>query len=341
MEWHDAIQEVQGVAMIPSPQRSSPPLHNGEMQPAQAWLANIQMSLLSDTGAGRRAALLEQTQALVDSWAHAHTPEEERSVPPCTLQVGARLERGITRKSRPNEDSLFIARGILRSVCAPPALFGLFIVADGMGGHEHGQEASQLAIQSLVEYICTSLHSIGMRADAFLPLLAEGVQSANQEVYRQNQERNGGMGTTLTAALLIGSTAYIAHMGDSRAYLYREPAGLSQITHDHSIATALAEAGVIRPEDIPTHPARNVLYRCLDHQSTVEVETYAVPLTDGDLLLLCSDGLWEMVRDPQIAGILTTPTADARQRANLLVQAAGAGGGEDNVSVIVVQRQPS
>lgn len=117
--------------MIPSPQRSSPPLHNGEMQPAQAWLAHVQMSLLSDTGAARRAALIEQTQALVDSWARTHTSEEERSVPPYTLQVGARLDRGITRKSRPNEDSLFIARGVLHSLCAPPALFGLFIVADG------------------------------------------------------------------------------------------------------------------------------------------------------------------------------------------------------------------
>jgi serine/threonine protein phosphatase PrpC len=297
------------------------------------------MSLLSDTDAGRRAAMLEHTKALVDSWAWAQTTEEESSLLPCTLRVGARLDRGITRKSRPNEDSLFVARGVLHSLCAPPELFGLFIVADGMGGHEHGQEAGQLAIQSLVEYVCTSLRSPGMLPDAFLPVLAEGVRSANGEVHRQNQERDGDMGTTLTAALLIGSTPYIAHVGDSRAYLSHEPAGLSQITHDHSIAAALAEAGVIGPEDVSTHPRRNVLYRCLGHKPTVEVETCVVPLADGDRLLLCSDGLWGMVRDPQIASIVSAPTSGTPQKADMLVRAALAGGGEDNVSVIVVQRQ--
>jgi serine/threonine protein phosphatase PrpC len=177
------------------------------------------MSLLSDTDAGRIAAMLEHTKALVDSWAWAYTTEEERRQLPCTLRVGARLDRGIISKSRPNEDSLFVARGVLHSLFAPPELFGLFIVADGMGGHEHGQEAGQLAIQSLVEYVYTSLRSIGILPEAFLPLLAEGVRYANGELHRQNRERDGDMGTTLTAALLIGSTAYIAHVGDSRAYL--------------------------------------------------------------------------------------------------------------------------
>jgi serine/threonine protein phosphatase PrpC len=339
--WNDAIQEVRGIEMVPSLQRSSPPLHNGESQAAQAWVANLQMALLSDTDAGHIAAMLEHTKALANSWEGTNTSEKERRRLPCTLRVGARLDRGITRKSRPNEDSLFIACGVLHSLCTPPALFGLFIVADGMGGHEHGQEAGQIAVQSLVEYVCTSLRSIAMQPEVFLPFLAEGVRYANREVYRQNQECNGDMGTTLTAALVIGSTAYIAHVGDSRAYLHHKPAGLSQITHDHSIAAALAEAGVIRPEDIFTHPRRNVIYRCLGHKSTVEVDTCVVPLTDGDMLLLCSDGLWEMVRDQQIASIVTTPPSDATQRADMLVQAALAGGGEDNVSTIIVQWQKS
>jgi serine/threonine protein phosphatase PrpC len=145
------------------------------------------------------------------------------------------------------------------------------------------------------------------------------------------------MGMTVTAALVSDTTAYVAHAGDCRAYLYREPSGLTQITRDHSIAAALAEAGVIGQEDISTHPRRNVIYRCLGHRSTVEVDACAVPLTDGDILLLCSDGLWEMVRDPQIASILAMPMSDPAQRANMLVQAALAGGGADNVGVIVVQ----
>lgn len=257
--------------------------------------------------------------------------------PVLVLQVGSQLDPGIKRRNQPNEDSIFAAQQILHAASAPPQAFALFLVADGMGGHAHGQEASQLAIRSLVEYVDASLRSKQMAPDAFLPLLIAGIQHANQVVYQRNQEQRADMGTTMTAVLVSDTTAYVAHVGDSRAYLHREPTGLSQITRDHSIAAALAEVGVIRPEDIYTHPRRNVIYRCLGHRSTVEVDTYAVPLTDGDILLLCSDGLWEMVRDPQIASILAVPMSDPTQRANLLVQAALVGGGADNVSVIVIQ----
>src|SRR5205085_5571312 len=125
--------------------------------------------------------------------------------------------------------------------------------------------------------------------------------------------------------------------GDSRLYLYREPTGLSQITQDHSLVAALAAPGAIPPENISTHPMRNLIYRYLGEKATVEVDAYAVPLAAGDILLLCSDGLWEMVRDRQIAAILTTPMQDPSREAHALVQAALAGGGVDNVSVIVVQ----
>ena len=256
--------------------------------------------------------------------------------PVLVLQVGSQLDPGIKRRNQPNEDSLFVAQDLLHAATHTKPV-ALFAIADGMGGHAHGQEASQLAVQLLVEYVDISLPSKQLTPDALLPLLSAGVQHANQVVYQRNQEQRADMGTTMTAALVSDTTAYIAHVGDSRAYLYHEPAGLSQITHDHSIAAALAEAGVIRPEDVSTHPRRNVIYRCLGHENTVEVDTCAVPLTGGDMLLLCSDGLWEMVRDPQIAHILAIPMSDPTQVANMLVQAALAGGGTDNVSVIVVQ----
>ncbi len=259
--------------------------------------------------------------------------------PALALQVGSDLDPGLERKQRPNEDTLFVTHGVMPSPSAStsPKPFVLLIVADGMGGQGHGQEASQLAVQSLVEYVCGSLCSKQMTSEAFLPLLIEGVKSANRAVYQRNQEQRTAMGTTMTATLVVDTTAYIAHVGDSRFYLYREPAGLSQITQDHSIVAALAAAGVIQPDDIYTHPMRNFIYRNLGEKASVEVDASTVPLVAGDILLLCSDGLWEMVRDRQIAAILTTPLSDPSRKAHALIQAALAGGGVDNVSVIVGQ----
>lgn len=256
--------------------------------------------------------------------------------PALVLRVGSQLDPGIKRKGRPNEDSLFIAQHIMPASAYTKPL-ALFAVADGMGGHANGQEASQLAIRSLAWYVYTSLGSSQVTPYALHSLLKAGVQNANQVVYQRNQERDTNMGTTMTTILIHGSTAYLAHVGDSRAYLSREHAGLSQITQDHSVVAALVAAGVIQPDDIYTHPTRNQLYRSLGQKPTLEVDTDVISLAAGDTLLLCSDGLWEMVRDPQIASMLTAPTPEPSETADLLVQAALAGGGVDNVSVIVVQ----
>jgi serine/threonine protein phosphatase PrpC len=253
------------------------------------------------------------------------------------LLVGSRLDRGIVRKHTPNEDSLFILQSVLHSSHAPPRLLALFVVADGMGGHEHGQGASQLAIVSLAEYVYASLWSKELLPDTFPSLLREGIQYANQAVYRRNQEDGSNMGTTITAILVNGLRAHVAHVGDSRAYHYHQSAGLVQLTQDHSLVAALVAAGAIQPDEVYTHPARNQIYRSLGQRPTIEVDSNVMPLTVGDILLLCSDGLWEMVRDREMANILAHSTRDPADAAKALVQAALTSGGVDNVSAMVVQ----
>jgi serine/threonine protein phosphatase PrpC len=276
--------------------------------------------------------------ALLPTLASADEEVDTRQ-PALVLQVGSDLDPGLERRLRPNEDTLFVTHGVTPCPSASPSPkpFTLLMVADGMGGQGHGQEASQLAVQSLVEYVSGSLCSKQMTSEAFLPLLIEGIKYANRVVYQRNQEQRTEMGTTMTATLVVDTTAYVAHVGDSRFYLYRQAKGLSQITQDHSMIAALVAAGVNQPEDIYTHPMRNLIYRFLGEKSLVEVDASTVPLAAGDILLLCSDGLWEMVRDRQIAAILTTPMPDPSRKAHALVQAALAGGGVDNISVIVVQ----
>ena len=253
-----------------------------------------------------------------------------------SLAVGYESDPGIKRKHKPNEDSLFAIQGA-RTHNSQPQQFGLFVVADGMGGHANGQDASRLAIQNMIDFMLPRISTMTVTDDdAYLKLLEEGVQHANQAVHQRNMEERADMGTTMTAALVIGTTAYVANVGDSRTYLYREPQGLTKITHDHSVVASLVDAGIIKPDDVYTHPKRNQIYRSLGEKQVVEVDSFKVPLQVGDKLLLCSDGLWDMVRDPEIQRVISSPAPDPTQTGKDLIDAALKGGGEDNVSVIVV-----
>ncbi len=252
-----------------------------------------------------------------------------------SLFVGTRSDPGIKRKHKPNEDSLFAAQGE-RANNSQTQHFGLFVVADGMGGHSNGQDASRLAIQTIVNSMLPRLSSNEpLNENALVNVLVDGVQEANAAVHQHNMELRADMGTTMTAALVVGDMAYVANVGDSRTYLYREPQGLRKVTNDHSVVASLVEAGIIKPDDIYTHPKRNQIYRSLGEKPVIDVDSFTVQLQPGDKLLLCSDGLWDMVRDPLIQQVMAQ-VPDPAQTGNALIKAALDGGGEDNVSVIVV-----
>ncbi len=249
--------------------------------------------------------------------------------------VGARSDPGIKRKYKPNEDSLFVAQGVMKGSARPP-MFGLFVVADGMGGHANGEDASRLAIQTVINYLLPKVVGQGLRqGETYVRLLVEGVQEANLAVHQNNVQQNGDMGTTVTSALVVDGIAYVANVGDSRTYLYRPSSGLKKVTADHSVVASLVEAGIIKPDDIYTHPKRNQIYRSLGEKPAVEIDSFMVQLQPGDKLLLCSDGLWDMVRDPKIESVIKDFDAHPGAIGDALIQAALDGGGEDNVSVIV------
>jgi serine/threonine protein phosphatase PrpC len=260
---------------------------------------------------------------------------------PLHLEVGVGWDVGTKRKQKPNEDSLVALQGtcIYNSQLLT---FGLFVIADGMGGYAHGKDASYLAIQTMLQSVLPNVAgSEEMTADIIADVLIEGVEQANHAVLLRSKQVKTDMGATITAALVIDTTAFVVNVGDSRTYLYRECEGLTQVTRDHSHVARLVAAGHIARDDIYTHPDRNQVYRGLGSEQDVKVDWFTVPLQGNDCLLLCSDGLWEMVRDPEIERTLKEQGRNPSLASKTLVRAALQGGGLDNISVIIVHVAPS
>lgn len=266
---------------------------------------------------------------------------------PVRLAYSIGLDTGITRARKPNEDYAFATQFVCQQTSSSdlPLVGGLFLVADGMGGHKRGADAAHLAIHTAVDCLLPQLAHGSLQEDAIPTLLDQGVQEANRAIYALNEqseteksEATAKMGTTLCVAVLLGTRLFVANVGDSRAYILRQGQPLRQVTRDHSAVSDWLASGTISLEDAATHPQRNQIYRCLGDKSVVEVDVFSEQFEDGDSVLLCSDGLWGMLPDvAQIEDVLGNRWLSTKRIVERLVQLARSGGGRDNISAIVVR----
>jgi serine/threonine protein phosphatase PrpC len=331
---------------VPAPQATRSAHHTSFFAQQHTPLARQEMVALQEPEPPTRPTITRGSLRLVprpeedseDNW--DDIPEIETPVykEPSGLEVSVGLHTGFQRKDTPNGDALFEIRGT-HSTRSGLQHVGLFVIADGMHNNGRDQEASHLAIETISSIVVPTL--LSSTRVAFTDLLKEGISAANIALYRQNktlQERGEGkMGTTITASLIVGPMAYIANVGNSRAYLYRTSAGLQQITRDHTPVGYLQEQGCLNEDEARQHPHRKMLERYLGRQATIEADIFTLPLHNHDMLLLCSDGLWAMTRHGEIAQLLNNAQADSTQVGPLLVQNALNHGGADNISVIVIQ----
>lgn len=209
----------------------------------------------------------------------------------------------------------------------------LAIVADGMGGHAAGEIASRMAARSVMLF----LHEQPMIDEK---VLRASVEKANDVVYQESQsnEEYGGMGTTMIICYETDGTLHWAHVGDSRLYLYRE-GRLHQITQDHSFVGELERSGQITKEEAETHPKRNLLMRAIGADNEIEVDTGILPVFETDTILICSDGLTNMVSETEIADIIDACGDDAEGAVEKLVDLANQNGGHDNITVVLGKRE--
>lgn len=256
------------------------------------------------------------------------------------LLVGQRSDVGLLRTDRPDEDSIFtLTLSSIYDSQARPTL-GLYLVADGMGGHGDGEVASRLAVETISAYLLQFLLLPALQASLPAALITsrldEAIQLANQRIVAQAQAQQNEMGTTITLALVVDDVAYVANVGDSRTYHWHQ-GGLQQISEDHSAVYQLVKRGLLTSDEIYQHPRRNEILRSLGMAAPVRVDQFQVHLAPGNLLLLCCDGLWEMTRNEGIEEVLLQGYQDPQLICDELIRRANQAGGEDNISVVVVR----
>lgn len=239
------------------------------------------------------------------------------------MQTFSITDTGRTRNA--NQDYVFCEENAVGSFP------NLFIVADGMGGHNAGDTASRMCVEEVVSQIekSTKVTPIGV--------FEQAVSSANEKVHRASMEDNAlnGMGTTIVATVVFGDTAYIVNVGDSRLYAYKDT--LRQVTVDHSLVEEMVQSGKLQKEDMRTHPNKNIITRALGTNSEVKADCFEIEVNQGDVLLLCSDGLSNMLEDEKIETIIKENKEDMRKAGEQLVNEANDAGGKDNISVVLIR----
>jgi serine/threonine protein phosphatase PrpC len=251
------------------------------------------------------------------------------------FQVGIGSSVGMQREK--NEDALFaMSMNLVTNSASIP--MGLFIVADGMGGHVSGEKASELAAQAMIQQILPELIPpfLGLvenrEADELKEIMAAGIRAAHLSI----QANAPGGGSTLTGLLLFEDWMTIAHIGDSRAYLFDVDQDPRVLTTDHSLVKRLEDLGQITADEAAIHPQRNVLYRALGQVEPVEAELISTRIPPSGQITICSDGLWGAVPDQEIWRIIQG-ASDPQVACDLLLAAANAAGGPDNISVIIIK----
>ena len=209
-------------------------------------------------------------------------------------------------------------------------LSNMLIVADGMGGHNAGDLASRYTVESMVDYIEKAVEKRP------IPLLAEAIHHANELVVEKAKSDKAleGMGTTVVAATVQENYLYVANVGDSRLYLIDQE--IEQITRDHSLVEEMIRVGELQRKDAKSHPDRNIITRAVGVRTPVKIDFFDIKLEPGDVILLCSDGLTNMVEDEDILRIVKK-SSSLKEVAQRLVTEANKNGGKDNISVVLAE----
>lgn len=306
------------------------------------WMSNkadfsgADASLSAPMSAFFNQALLGEgfTSGNVFTKAFSGAVAESAALRPVSFNLGRLSDVGKTRQL--NEDSLF-AVDLTRSKLSVNHPVAIMVVADGMGGHAAGEVASGMIVDFIAQKAAAELGSAAGLAGGrdWQEWLKQVVLATNQALLEQRQQMGTDMGSTLVMAVMDGCKAYLAHVGDSRIYLVNAD-GAKPLTNDHSLVGKLVSSGMITPAEVRTHPQRNIVLRTMGDKAQLEVETSVHTLKPGDRLLLCSDGLWEMVEETELQKIVMS-AASPQEACVRAVDAANAHGGEDNISVIILE----
>jgi protein phosphatase len=245
------------------------------------------------------------------------------------MRYAAAVKTDVGRRRQANEDSFCLALDI-----------GLFVVADGMGGHAAGEVASRLAVETIRDWVARADPGDGAAAGAFTAAecLAGSIQAANRTVFEaaQAQPECSGMGTTVVSVMAVGPRVALAHVGDSRIYRIRAD-GIVQLSRDHSVVQEQIDRGLLSPQEAATSRYRHLITRALGLKALVEVDVQEQACQVGDILVLCSDGLSDMLKPGEILALVQRHLDDLGKACMALVEEANARGGFDNITVLLVQ----